>query len=64
MEFEWRCKKHNIRNQFNQTGRPMRADFIERFNRVYNEAILDANLFNYIREVRALTEEWIKEYNE
>ena len=42
----------------------MRADFIERFNRVYLEAILAANLFNYIREVRALTEEWIKEYNE
>ena len=46
MEFEWRCKEHNIKNQFNQTGRPMQADFIERFNRVYLEAILAANLFN------------------
>ncbi|MFM7589671.1 MAG: hypothetical protein ACKO55_11220, partial [Bacteroidota bacterium] len=30
---------------------------MERLNRVYRETILNANLFNYIREVRALTEE-------
>jgi len=39
----------------------MQNGYIERFNRVYREAILDAYLFNYIREVRALTEEWIEE---
>ena len=42
----------------------MRNGYIERFNRVYREAILDAYLFTDIREVRALTEEWIEEYNE
>ncbi|MBM3454467.1 MAG: transposase [Bacteroidetes bacterium] len=31
---------------------------------MYNEAILDAYLFTDIREVLALTEELIEEYNE
>jgi putative transposase len=35
----------------------MQNVYIERFNRVYREAILDAYLFTDIREVRAFTEE-------
>ncbi|MFM8317286.1 MAG: transposase, partial [Bacteroidota bacterium] len=62
--FEWWCKEHEIEIQFIQPGRPMQNGYIERFNRVYREAILDAYLFTDIREVRALTEEWIEEYNE
>jgi len=42
----------------------MQNGYIERFNRVCREAILDAYLFTDIREVRTLTEEWIEEYNE
>jgi transposase InsO family protein len=42
----------------------MQNRYIERFNRVNREAILDAYLFTDIHEVRALTEEWIEEYNE
>ena len=38
--------------------------YIERFNRVYREAILDAYLFYYIREVGFLTDEWIIEHDE
>ena len=41
----------------------MQNGYIEIFNRVYREAILDAYLFTDIREVRALTEEWIEESN-
>ncbi len=36
--------------------------YIERFNRVYREAILDAYLFTDIREVRSLTKEWMEEF--
>ena len=36
----------------------------KRFNRVYREAILDAYRFTDIREVRALTKEWMEEYNQ
>ncbi len=63
-EYEWWCKEYEIEIQFIQPGRPMQNGYIERFNRVYREAILDAYLFTDIREVRALTEEWIEEYNE
>ena len=41
----------------------MQNGYIERINRLYWEAILDAYLFNYIREVHSLNEEWIEEYN-
>ena len=40
----------------------MQNGYIERFNRLYREAILDAYLFIDIREVRALTDDWIEEY--
>jgi putative transposase len=62
--FEWWCKEHNIEIQFIQPGRTMQNGTIERFSRVYREAIRDAYLFTDIREVRALTEEWIEEYIE
>jgi putative transposase len=42
----------------------MQIGYIERFNRVYREAILDAYLFADIREVRALTKEWMEENNQ
>lgn len=41
----------------------MQNGTIEGLHREFREAILDAYLFNYIREVRALTEVWIEEYN-
>jgi len=50
--------------QFIQPGMPMLNVYIERFNRVYREAILEAYLFNYIREIGFLTEGWIIEYDE
>ena len=41
----------------------MQNGYIERFNRLYHEAILDAYSFFDINEVRVLTDEWIEEYN-
>ena len=41
----------------------MQNGYIERFNRLYREAILDAYVFMDLEEVRYLAREWIEEYN-
>ena len=41
----------------------MQNGYIERFKRLYREAILDAYVFMDLEEVRYLTREWIEEYN-
>ena len=58
------CKELEIEIQYIQHCRTKLNDYIEIFNRVYLEAILHAFRFTDIREVIALTEEWIEEYNE
>lgn len=63
-DFELWAKEKGISIQYIQPGKPMQNGYIERFNRVYREAVLDAYLFFDLNEVRTLTEEWIKEYNE
>jgi putative transposase len=41
----------------------MQNGYIERFKRLYREAILDAYMFFDLNEVRVLTDEWIEKYN-
>ncbi len=36
---------------------------MERFNRLYLEAVLDAYLFFDLDQVRELTQDWMQEYN-
>lgn len=63
-DFELWCKELSIQLQFIQPGKPMQNGYVERFNRLYREAILDAYLFFDLDEVRQLTQEWMEEYNE
>jgi putative transposase len=59
----WAIEK-GIMIQFIQPGKPMQNGYIERFNRLYREAVLDAYLFFDLYQVKQLTEEWMIEYNE
>jgi putative transposase len=62
-DLELWARDHEIQIQFIQPGRPMQNGYIERFNRIYRESILDAYLFFELDQVITLTEEWMDEYN-
>lgn len=57
------AREKGVTLQFIQPGRPMQNGYIERFNRLYREAVLDAYLFFDLYQVKQLTEEWMEEYN-
>lgn len=63
-DFELWPKENEITIQYIQPGKPMQNGYIERFNRVYREAVLDAYLFFDLYQVRQLTQDWIEEYNQ
>ena len=42
----------------------MQNGLIERFNRTYREEVLNCYVFETLNEVRRMTAEWIKRYNE
>lgn len=57
------CKEHSIQLAFIKPGKPMQNGYVERFNRTYREDVLDAYLFANIKQVKELSEEWMKDYN-
>ncbi|WP_221407216.1 IS3 family transposase [Elizabethkingia occulta] len=61
--FESWAKGKGIHIQYIQPGRPMQNGYIERFNRLYREAVLDAYLFFDLDQVREITQDWMEEYN-
>jgi len=59
---QW-AETHKVELAFIQPGKPAQNAYIERFNRTFREAVLDAYLFSSIQEVRDIAEEWLEEYN-
>lgn len=57
------CKKHTIEIKYIQPGRPMQNAYVERFNRLFREDILDAYLFDNIGQVKILAERFYEDYN-
>ena len=60
---DW-AEEHAIDLEFSQPGRPMQNSYVERSNRTYRHEILNKYLFKTLSEVRAITEEWMDQYNE
>ncbi len=56
-------ESRKITLQFIQPGRPMQNAFIERKNGSIRRELLNAYLFNNLKEVRMLCEEWRIDYN-
>lgn len=57
------AEQHNVELAFIEPGKPAQNAYIERFNRTYREAILDAYLFTTLQEVQAISQDWLEEYN-
>jgi len=60
---DW-CAAHGVELRYIQPGKPNQNAFIERFNRTYREEVLNAYVFETLDDVRAITEQWLRTYNE
>ena len=57
-------KANSITFQYIEPGKPMQNGYIERFNRTYRENVLDSYIFESLEDVREITDEFVKDYNE
>lgn len=57
------CKEHNISLAFIQPGKPMQNAFVERCNGNIRKELLNAFVFNSLKDVREKAEQWRQDYN-
>ena len=57
------CEQRNIAIEYTQPGKPTQNAFVERFNGIYRDGVLDAWCFMNLTQVREETDRWLKEYN-
>ena len=60
---EW-VKDHDVEMAFIQKGNRHRTPSSKRFNRTYRDEILNMYVFKTLNDVREITDNWIREYNQ
>lgn len=60
---DW-AEQHQIELEFIKPGKPTQNSYVERFNRTYRTEVLDMYAFRTLSQVREITENWMREYNE
>jgi len=60
---DW-CRDHEVEIRYIQPGKPNQNAFIERFNRTFRAEVLDAWLFEDLRQVREIAARWMRDCNE
>ncbi len=60
---DW-CRDQGVQLNYIQPGKPNQNAYIERFNRTFRHEVLDAYVFESLKEVREITRHWITAYNE
>lgn len=58
------CADRGIALRYIQPGQPNQNAFVERFNRTFRHEVLDAYVFESLDQVREISAEWMREYNE
>jgi len=62
-EFARRCEQRNIVIEFTPPCKPTQNAFVERFNGIYRDGVLDAKCFMTLSQVREETERWPQDYS-
>jgi putative transposase len=60
---DW-CNEREIELRFIEPGEPNQNAYIERFNRTYRHEVLNAYLFEDLDQVREISSQWLRIYNE
>lgn len=58
------CHSNQIKIKYIQPGKPVQNSLVERFNRTFRRDVLDAYIFETLDQVREITWNWLKDYNE
>lgn len=57
------CEDKDVQPIYSSPGKPTENAYVERFNRLYREDILDAYLLNSLSQLNKISEKWREDYN-